>query len=68
MKCHKDFINLSLDIISNLCYFEIKGGIMIKVRSQILSTSQARHLEHLGFIVKFITYTINGMLWDIYVK
>lgn len=41
---------------------------MIYVNRKELTVHEAKELSHLGFIVKFVTYTVNGLLFDIYVK
>jgi len=37
------------------------------IKREYLTVHQARELEHMGFIVKYVTFTRNGMLFDIYV-
>ena len=40
----------------------------MKIKTMYLTVSQAKELNHLGFIIKFVTYTRKGMLWDIWVN
>jgi len=38
------------------------------LRQENLTVHTARELEHMGFIVKFVDFTINGAIFNIFVK